>query len=398
MRTGLPLIALVIQLCASELVAAQEAVLRVDPYTMLAQPMSSGDLVAVATILTLSEWQVAAAGALFDEYAAHLRALAPHIQQINRLEGSRRMTGTVVRGELVPNATLSPHEQLALSSEVLKESERIEAILNRHEDAFFDALVAILADSQLVRLPAAKRARYRTRYQVRTTSLPGAQVDIVALFHRLGVERDGIEGVSELLAAYEERLVELLQARHASQRRTHLRGLEWEARVSGMPIDAAALAERSRIRARQIRLESSIRRLNMSTLEALSIMLRQSDVVRLHDEFHSIAHPPWSPDQESEHVRRVLEEALLTAGVDEDIADSLAYLHESFQANWQRLQRRLSDADFKFRERFDQTLSAHVDELDAHDAEIDAILKERRALCERTTRAVSELMRAAATE
>ncbi len=386
---GVPL---VLMLAASSIAAANDR-LRVDPYTMLPQPMREAELEDFAAILTLSEAQESVMDALFLDYTEAMRAIAPRMVELNRREASRRSTGTVVRGEFVQREPqLTIHERYEEARKILESARPLESTMIQLEDEFFNSVAAMLAEPQLESLYRAQQARMRMRYRVMTDALPGAQVDVITLVAQLGLDMREHEAADDMLAAYEQRLVPLLRMRHEAQKRVHLGDLRWLSKHDGVRIDAAALSERGRIRARQMRLESSLRRLNLATLEALTIVFDESEATDLLDAFYQHAHPGWRQDSDVERTRAVLEAALARDDFEDDVMSEIEYLHESFVANHRRLQRRLSDAEFKFRERLDRTLSAHVDDMAAHDAEMRAIREQREALCERTISSVEELL------
>jgi hypothetical protein len=367
---------------------------RVDPYTMLPQPMLEVELEQFAELLQLSEAQQAFAKALYRDYLDEFAALTPRIIELNRRERDRRTTGVSARGERDDYVSRTIQQMHDEAKAIVRDSGIIEQEMKQLEDEFFHQLSSVLAESQVQEMYRAMQERKRVRYQVRTESLPGAQVDIVAIIRQMDVLNVDDDAISAILAVYLDRLVQLLELRHQAQKRVHVGDLAWLVEMDGASISKEALDRRGRIRARQIRLESSLRQLNISTLEALSTALDSQQAIMLFDTFYRTAHPmpAWWPDHSAGQTRAMLAEAFDRDDLDEGVSDEIAYLQELFNRNYRRLQRRLSDADFNFRERVDRTQSTHIDDIEAYEAEVRTVLVERKALSERILHSVKELL------
>lgn len=375
--------------------AVRSATVDIDPYLMLPQPISADELPQIARILMLSDAQDAVLSSLFDEYLQSLAALIPQLEELNHRERDRRAADELIDGVWVDrDPPLTMQQMYDRATSIQRDAQRVELEMRRIEDEFFVRIESILAEPQLDRLHEAVRFRKRVAYRARTyDALPGAQVDLIEVLQTLDVRGEEDESLKELMSAYEERLVQLLQARHDVQRRVHLGDLQWLATYVGSGrIDQQAIEARGRIRFRQLRFESAIRRLNISTLEALSFMLDEQEATEVLNRFFRIAHPRIAPESCVPRTRALLHDALNNEELPDGLIAEIEYLRERFLANYRRLQRRLSDLDFDHTERLYRTMSAHVDDRAAHRAGVDALVVDIRALCKQTTQRVEELL------
>ena len=398
-------------LCVSMIVAPALCVddkspVQIDPYLMLPLPISIEELPQLEQKLMLSDAQRAILDSLFEDFQQSLVALEPTIRELNRREQYRRSTDELVDGEWVERSMqLTPQEHFDRAASIQKEARRIESELRRIEDEFFAGLEVVLAEPQQERIYEARRNRKRIAYQVRTEALPGAQADFIEILQMLDVRYEDDEVLRELLGAYEERLVQLLQLRHGVQSRTHLGDLKWLATYVGSGnIVQQAIDKRGRIRGRQIRIEAAIRRLNNSTLEALSFVLDEHTANDVLDAYYRISHPRIADEPCVAATRSVLDDALARLHpaddvqqaeemeLADDIAAEMNYLRERFLSVHRRLQRRLSDLDFDHTESFYRTLSGRAEDFASYQAGIEEIKTEIRDLCKETTSRVDQLL------
>jgi hypothetical protein len=382
------LVAAAVQLPLNGLVLSQDensgaGASRVDvnPYTMLAHVMRSEELNEIAGLLILSDAQIRFAELTFEEFNRRMEEITPRIAALHE-----RTVALQLARDL-------PIDQIAKEVEAIcRESESLDWITRQYEQDFFATLEPVLTAEQRERMYLVNWLRDRIRYQIRTDALPGAIIDLIVIVRDLEIESFATPGLNELLHAYEQKLVALLRARHVEQRRSRIREIRWRTAIEGKIIEQADLIARGRIRSSRMGLESQLRHLNLATLEAVTLLLDFRESALLHDEFHRRAHSLYARDAERDRTRRLLDQALELESLEDERTDLLTNLRDWYYAEYRRSQRRIADADFRWREKTDRTLSANVDEINAHEEEIQSLLTQRRELSERAVQLLEDIL------
>ncbi|HRP63871.1 MAG TPA: hypothetical protein PK400_11295 [Phycisphaerales bacterium] len=305
----------------------------------LALEIGEADLARYASILGLSPEQRAYLQRLHERYELDNLALMEE-----RLEA---LWDDAARAASLGTAVLFDPESARLNSMVYDKREDYARRMVAVERNLFDALEAVLDDSQLINIERVRLLRERDHYEIPTTEIHGAQLDLSVMIDELERRFDSVQIIDRPaliveLEAHDRRLTALRRDLWHAWLRVMTRGVElWAQRslATDAEVRKSLWAEREVLVRRVGRLTIELADLNERSVDRLVHFLDPQSAELLLRWYYAGAYPRVHPNHHD--VRHVVNRILSEGSFPQDIVEAIQVMMHRYVTEETRLNARL---------------------------------------------------------
>lgn len=347
------------------------------PVLWLVAPLKLDEAESYFDQLALSDAQRQAAMRLFEGYRTEYDAIAESDIVALTAQGAELAQARFDQSQDRSDDSLVP-----LTEKHTNDHHRLSTRIGSLDAIFFAELALILAEEQIDRLPSLEADRKRVRYSAIFHHRRGDGVgfDLVKMVESLDLSIDEQRAIRPILEEYVFVMAPLAEARYRERINRDARNAKFS-QQHPEPWGDEVIMQRSRAVLQPLaHVQQRMRATNVAFAERLFAELPQAAADQLRNQIDAQLHPKYYPDRDAEEVWAQAARVLAIANLQPDQRAAIESFLLHYRLKYDQVRRSLDTRVSAWDAKFEATFAMNMFEKQEHDAQVQALLDERREL------------------